>query len=75
MTETLTREEELEIIEYGIERIKANILGMFTIFLIGIIFGVFAESMIFAIFFFLQRSSSIINKRNGRFYVSGINIF
>ena len=55
MTEILTREEELEIIEYGIERIKANILGMFTIFLIGIIFGVFAESMIFAIFFFLQR--------------------
>lgn len=40
MTEILTREEELEIIEYGIERIKANILGMFTIFLTGIIFGV-----------------------------------
>lgn len=55
MAEILTREEELEIIEYGIERIKANILGMFTIFLLGIIFGVFAESMIFAIFFFLQR--------------------
>ena len=28
---------------------------MFTIFLTGIIFGVFAESIIFAIFFFLQR--------------------
>lgn len=55
MTEILTREEELEIIEYGLERIKANILGVFTIFLIGIIWGVFAESMIFAIFFFLQR--------------------
>ena len=45
MTEILTSEEELEIIEYGIERIKANILGMFTIFLTGIIFGVFAECM------------------------------
>ena len=55
MTETLTREEELEIIEYGIERIKANILGMFTIFLIGIIFGMFIEGVIFGVFFFWQR--------------------
>ena len=55
MTEILTREEELEIIEYGLERIKANILGVFTVFLTGIILGVFAESVIFAIFFFWQR--------------------
>lgn len=55
MVEKLTREEELEIIEYGLECIKANIIGIFIIFLIGIIFDVLLESMIFGIFFFLQR--------------------
>ena len=54
MSEVLTKEEQ-EMIEYGIERLKVNCIGGLIILGSGLFFGVFRESILFFIVFYLLR--------------------